>query len=119
MIAPQEQIILLREALDKAWMALGRLVMEPGAAEFGIAPSNVEDVCDALAETLNSTDPELQGLSPRMRATYATYQPIEVLRFITNLTAKPANEPSRQNEEQLRAAPAPDAGTSDASNSSR
>lgn len=66
----------LREALEKVWGQLGEYAIKKEAYP------DPEKLCDEISQVLNDTDPNLEGLSGRMRATYSEYQPIEILRFI-------------------------------------
>ena len=85
-------IKILRDTLDEAWGILGRLILELDENKTPIDPAKVVEACDKIGDMLNYTDPELEGLTPRMKATYSTYQPLEVLRIVRDPTGKKLQE---------------------------
>jgi len=78
-MSPEEKNDLLRKALDDAWCSLGQFALKSES----IGPESIDEICDKIADALNDTDPDLEGIKGRNRGIYAHYQPMEVLRFIS------------------------------------
>ena len=76
----EEKIKYLRESLERFWDTLASLLLHPTTESPLLT---VEEVCNDMGEALNDTDPELEGVTGHCRGLYSTYQPLEVLRFIT------------------------------------